>query len=391
MTTAYRWNCVSAKVTWSPRDGAQLVSFRDKLFLLGGWNQYAGARPDLAGAGAGSFVSEVCSEVWCSDDDGGSWSLAATAPWSGRHMHGAVVHDDHIWIVGSEGGTPDDVWKSKDGVNWELVASNVPWQERSNHMVTVFDGSIWVMGGQASVPAQTNFVADLKAGNPIPPAPPPLRDVWRTRDGLSWELVTDSAPWAPRGMITGANGGVAVLHDRMWILGGGYVGTGGTTLSSLRYDLEQQPRLKTRLYHNDVWSSADGREWTCHLAEGNAPWPARSYHDTAAWDGKLWVLGGHRGVADHPAEVWTDGNRNDVWYSEDGEQWEELTHTPWSRRHACAVHVHRDALFLAAGSAITISAEQVELSKRDFTHRVESAWRPGDVWRLDRAAASGRL
>ena len=71
MTTAYRWNCVSAEVPWSPRDGAQLVSFRDKLFLLGGWNQYAGERPDLAGVGAGSFESEVCSEVWCSDDDGG--------------------------------------------------------------------------------------------------------------------------------------------------------------------------------------------------------------------------------------------------------------------------------------------------------------------------------
>ncbi len=265
MTTAYRWNRVSAEVPWSPRDGAQLVSFRDKLFLLGGWNQYAGERPDLAGVGAGSFVSEVCSEVWCSGDDGGSWSLAATAPWSGRHMHGAVVHDHHIWIVGSEGGSPDDVWKSKDGVNWDLVASTVPWQERSNQMVTVFDGSIWVMGGQARVAAQTNFVADLKAGKPFPPAPPPLRDVWRTRDGLRWELVTDSAPWAPRGMITGANGGVPVFHDRMWILGGGYVGTGGTTLSSLRYDLQQQPRLKTRLYHNDVWSSADGREWTCHL------------------------------------------------------------------------------------------------------------------------------
>eukprot|EP01046_Picozoa_sp_COSAG06_P032010 COSAG06_NODE_3167_length_5740_cov_2.153342_1_plen_41_part_00 len=32
-------------------------------------------------------------------------------------------------------------------------------------------------------------------------------------------LVTDSAPWAPRGMITGSNGGVAVHNGRMWILG----------------------------------------------------------------------------------------------------------------------------------------------------------------------------
>ena len=383
MTDDYTWRCVSSEVAWSPRDGAQLVSFDDRLFLLGGWNQYAGDRNDLAGAGVGTFESEVCSEVWCSDDDGASWSLATTAPWSGRHMHGAVVHDDHIWIVGSENGTPDDVWKSKDGVDWDLVASTVPWEDRGNQIVTVFDGSIWIMGGQAGAAAQTNFIADLKASKPFPPDPPPLRDVWRTDDGVNWEQVTDSAPWAPRGMITGTNGGVAVHDGRMWILGGGYVGSGGTTLSSLRYDLEAQPRLKARLYHNDVWSSANGHDWTRHLVEGEAPWAARSYHDTASWDDKLWVLGGHRGIADLPEEVATEGNRNDVWYSADGEHWEELPGTPWSARHACGVQVHKGSLYVAAGSRVTISAEQTELSKRDFKHRAESRWLPGDVWRLD--------
>ena len=36
--------------------------------------------------------------------------------------------------------------------------------------------------------------------------------------------------------------------------GGGYVGPQGVVLSSLKYDLEEQPRLKERLYYNDVWS-----------------------------------------------------------------------------------------------------------------------------------------
>ena len=49
MSHKYRWSCVSAEVPWSPRDGAQLVSFQDKLFLLGGWNQYAADQADLAG------------------------------------------------------------------------------------------------------------------------------------------------------------------------------------------------------------------------------------------------------------------------------------------------------------------------------------------------------
>ena len=89
MSRSHRWTCVSSNVPWLPRDGAPRVSFQDRLFILGGWNQYAGSRPDLAGAGAGTFASEVTSEVWCSEDDGVSWYLATTAPWSGRHMHGA--------------------------------------------------------------------------------------------------------------------------------------------------------------------------------------------------------------------------------------------------------------------------------------------------------------
>ena len=251
----YSWSCVSSVVPWSPRDGAQLVSFQDKLFLLGGWNQYAGDRDDLAGAGVGSFTSEVCSEVWSSADSGVTWELVVVAPWGGRHMHGAVVHDEHIWVIGAENPAPDDVWKSADGKNWTLVASAVPWPERANQLTAVFDGFIWIMGGQTSAPSQTNFVADLKAGKPFPPAPPILKDVWRTTDGVHWDCVTEDAPWAPRGMITGANGGVPVHDGRMWILGGGYVDAGGTTLSSLRYDLQQQPRLQARLYYNDVWST----------------------------------------------------------------------------------------------------------------------------------------
>ena len=99
MSNKYRWSCVTAEVAWSPRDGAQLVSFQDKLFLLGGWNQYAGDQADLSGAGAGSFESEVCSEVWCSDDEGVSWDPATTVLWSVRHMMGAVVHNEHIWTL----------------------------------------------------------------------------------------------------------------------------------------------------------------------------------------------------------------------------------------------------------------------------------------------------
>ena len=75
----HAWECVSADVPWAPRDGAQLVSLRGKLYLLGGWNQQADD-PSLRGGGVGNFVSETCSEVWVSEDDGAGWSLLCEVP-----------------------------------------------------------------------------------------------------------------------------------------------------------------------------------------------------------------------------------------------------------------------------------------------------------------------
>ena len=44
---------------------------------------------------------------------------ALQAPWEGRHCFGAVVFDEHMWIVGgdnSRGPYQTDVWKSPDGL-----------------------------------------------------------------------------------------------------------------------------------------------------------------------------------------------------------------------------------------------------------------------------------
>ena len=58
-----------------------------------------------------------------------------------------------------------------------------------------------------------------------------------------------------------------------------------------------------------------------------------------------------------------------------------------SRSLPPGVHVHNDALYLAGGSAVVFTAEQIALSKADFTHRTETAWRPADVWKLGRLGA----
>ena len=96
--------------------------------------------------------------------------------------------------------------------------------------------------------------------------------------------------------------------------------------------------MAERLYYNDVWASADGKEWE-RLLE-HAPWDPRSCathsssssqtlknekirivltkrtrlcpdHDVAVFDGELWVLGGCNTEAQDPEEVGVDGNQSE--------------------------------------------------------------------------------
>lgn len=312
MASAYRWRRIADRAAFAARDGAGALSFRGRMWLLGGWNPRDKEH----------FPTVSNSEVW-SSADGAEWTLEAPrAPWEGRHTAGYAVHEGRMWVVGGDciqGHTQDDVWSSADGIRWERATPRAPWAPRVLHATAAFGGFLWVMGGQA-VP---QFAPGPEAFH---------NDVWRSRDGASWERVAEHAPWTPRGMI----GGAAVHRGRMWLLGGG------------TYDTPLRPE---RLFFHGVWSTADGAHWD--LAAANPPWHARQYHDVAVWDGKLWVLEGY-------AEP--DGNRKDVWHSEDGARWTEVPDTPWAPRHAASVFVHDDALWIAAGNNME-----------------------PDVWRLERA------
>lgn len=296
----YKWVKITEKAEFAPRDGAGAVVFKNKMYLLGGWNPKDKIH-----------FPKICnSEVW-SSKDGKEWILEnPQAQWEGRHTAGYVVFKEYIWIIGgdaNQGHYQNDVWKSSDGINWECVIDNVPWGPRVLHYTCVFKNKIWVIGGQ-TIPQ-------------FAPAPEIFySDVWCSEDGKKWEKVADNLPFAPRGMI----GGNTVFNDKIYIIGGG------------TYDTPNKPE---RIFYNDVWSSKDGIFWELECEK--TPWYPRQYHDTAVFDNKLWVLEGyHRDT----------GNRNDVWYSEDGKKWIELPGTPWQPRHASSIFVYNDALWVVAGN-----------------------------------------
>lgn len=308
----YRWQCVTERAAFAPRDGAGALIHQDRMWLLGGWNP-----------SDKEHFPRVCNnEVW-SSDNGENWTLEKPntflddtfedgGDWAGRHTAGYAVHRDRMWIVGGDpiqGNYQDDVWCSANGVDWECVNRDVPWGPRVLHYTVVHDDKIWIIGGQSLpgfAPAEEMFYAD----------------VWCSEDGVDWQQIIPVGPrWHPRGMI----GGSAVLDDRIWLLGGG------------TYDTPDTPLRKI---YNDVWSTADGIHWEYHLQP--APWHARLYHEVAVFDNRMWVLEGSRN---------RDGyNQNDVWYSADGLTWDELPDTPWKPRHAASVFVYHNALWMVAGN-----------------------------------------
>lgn len=289
------------------------------------------------------------------------------AGWQPRDSQGEVVFKDQLWIFGgwfqSFEAPPRDVWSSADGKTWKQVAKDAPWKHSDLPMTLVHNDKIWFMGGW--------FNGRL-------PGHSASSEVWSSTDGVKWDQVTKEAGWTPR-----IAAGAVVFKGKMWILGG-----------TENYYFGDQKSLK-----NDVWSSADGKEWKQTTA--NAGWSPRAYHQAVVHAGKMWVFGGGNYVPEYSAvnDVWSseDGvtwtevtkeagwsprlwfsavtyrdriwvlggwsnkpskNWGDVWHSKDGKTWTSFkTETCWKERHEHSAYVFQDKIWIAGGHAMPLSSE----------------------------------
>jgi hypothetical protein len=289
------------------------------------------------------------------------------AAWQERDSQGEVAYHDRLWIFGgwfdSFKPAPRDVWSTADGEHWERVTAEAPWKHSDLAMSLVFDNRMWMLGGWYN-----GRMPGHEAG----------REVWHSTDGVRWEQATASAPWSAR--LAAA---VVEFRGRMWILGG-----------TEDYYFGDQKSLK-----NDVWSSADGKDWKLECAA--APWPPRAYHQAVVLDDKIYLFGGGSYVPTYEvhADVWSssDGanwekvtdkvpwhpriwfssvvyrermwvlggwsnnparNWGDVWYSRDGRDWRELeSKVIWKERHEHSAYVWRDKIWIAGGHAQPLSSE----------------------------------
>lgn len=290
------WVRVVEHAAWEPRDSCGEVVHDGRMWLLGGW-----------------FNSNIIGprDVW-SSTDGVHWDLVTKqAAWKSGDIPTTVTFNGRIWFMGGwyagrlpEGQATSEVWSSADGAQWELATATPGWSPRLGAAGVEHDGRLWLLGGSE----QYFFGNDSDLRN----------DVWATDDGKQWTQVTASAPWAPRTFHNALS-----FKGKLWVFGGGNY-------------------LPTYHGYNDVWSSADGANWT-RVTE-HAPWAERIWFSAVVWRGCMWVLGGW---SNDPSKNW-----NDVWYTADGETWHELkTPTIWSERHEHSAYVFDDKLWIAAGNA----------------------------------------
>ena len=225
------WRENTSSAGWTARENHQVVAYRGRMYLIGGWEP--GSRND----------------VW-SSLDGKNWSLVtSSAGWTARGLHQALVHNGRMYVLGGgqDGvGPRNDVWSSADGVTWREDKANnsVGWSARWYHQALVHNGRMYVLGGYDK------------------------SDVWSSADGSSWRFEGDAA-WGSRHLYQ------AVSHaGRLYVLGG---------IQGANFDNRR----------NDVWSSLDGRSWVEEKANTDAFWVRRDRHQALSHDGLLYVLGGN--------------------------------------------------------------------------------------------------
>ena len=295
--------------------------------------------------------------------------VTPAAGWQQRDSQGELVYRDKLWIMGgwfnSMEAPPRDVWSSADGNKWELVEKNAPWIHSDLPMAVTFKDRMWMMGGwyNGRLPGHS-------ASN----------QVWWSTDGARWQQATAAAGWSPR--IAAA---LVEFRGRMWLLGGTenyYFGTDAdlkhdvwSSADGRDWTLETaQAGWTPRAYHqavvlndriyvfgggnyvptyhakNDVWSSADGVSWKQETAA--APWHERLWFSTAVYRGRMWVLGGWSNNP-NPSTNW-----GDVWSSQNGRDWERMTaEVSWKERHEHSAFVFHDKLWVAGGHAKPLSSE----------------------------------
>ena len=291
------WREATLSAPWQPRDAHGVVVYKNKIWLMGGLNanDYV-ISPGIVEYGKAPHFSDI----WVSQD-GANWDLVTdNAPWGQRRSFQTAVFQDKIWVIpgwGPKTGLQSNIWSSEDGINWELPVSNGPWPQREGHQLAVFDGKLWLIGGVNYDRGKTK------------------NDVWYSEDGENWTEAVSQAPWPSRW-----DHEVIAFKEKLWLIGG--------------------MDLRGNIY-GDIWVSENGKDWS--QVTNDLPWLARQGHELVVFKNRIWIVG-RLNIASQ------GGGNNDVWFSEDGINWQKTeTDPPWPGREDHSAIVFQDRIWVLGG------------------------------------------
>jgi hypothetical protein len=343
------WNTSWPNAPFAARDSAHGVEFQGRLWLSGGFDDPKGDDS--------CFLTCSYYDLWSSTDlSGTTWNSApsfATAtspdprdatptvnngvqdvasPTDFYDSYSAiVVWNNRLFAIGAT------VWSSANGTLWSR--DNLP------------DGTA-APGPLAGTRATENSRAFV-LGSTLFFLQPDSGEVYSTVDPTA-------ATWTDLGAIPGFTprcGETAfVFLNKLWIEGGG--------------------ACDYSTVYNDIWSSADGVNWT--QSDTHAAWPARMWGCIANGSvDDIWMVGGYA-----PTD-WTNTgstiaprygeNHSDVWYTKDGVNWRQFKADYGSGlpdgnsldpRHAATCYIDaaaaQQSLMVTAGSAASTPNEAIE-------------------------------
>lgn len=397
------------------RDGAEVLVFNNKLWLVGG--SQTGYKAD----------------IW-SSSDGANWKKElAQAAFSARKYHRIAAFNNQLWLIGglTDNGRANDVWSSFDGINWVLRTQHAAFSARYEHTLFAFMGKLWLVGGEAGDTLSDIWSSadGITWNKEVDAAPFGARsgmqitaynnqlfltggyttsaknDVWTSTDGVNWSLLVEHAAFSSRD-----DHAVHQFGGKLWLTGGYVSGIGALndmwfSSDGLAWELASSVLPETQLEHkilalnnelfmlggflrDQVWASSNGVDWAnstrakipdaCRYfeldgqvyatngtdalwqANGlmdwsrsfiNSPVPAQSLCDLVVHNGTLYVVGGFAGVGQY---------RNDIWSSDDGKSWTQISSSAaFSPRTSQALVSFNGKLLAAGGNNFNQSFDEV--------------------------------
>lgn len=281
-TTSYVWTKLLDSAAWRKNYNFQMFSCNDTIWTFhpdGNWYSIDGKNwtkallpnsiSNLAfldyvqfkGAvyGLGYFKGnieqhEFRPEIYRTIDFKSWTTLSKTSNLPKRFFYHPFVFNNKIWMIGGEDKNTkySDIWSSEDAITWTKHKENLPFGKRSGSVIVTLNNTLYLLNN----------------------------DVWRSTDGLNWELVT--AEIVKGEEIFGYS--AQVFDNKIWLLGCNRNGQ----------------------FSSQILFSSDGKSWQTQTA----PWLPRGGIAATVHNNKIYMTGGkYGGTPNHPQFRYD----NDLW------------------------------------------------------------------------------